>query len=75
MFTTPARYIKAYAGWIGGILSAVLIGAPAIGIQVPSWVALFTLVITAIAVQALPNSPAGMVSTLADDGAIINTPR
>lgn len=58
MFKDPARYVKAYAGWIGGILSAVIIGAPAIGINIPPAVALVSLLITAIGVQALPNAQA-----------------
>lgn len=58
MFKNPAAYVKAYAAWIGGILTAVIVGAPAIGAEVPLWLAIVTLVLTAVAVQALPNVPA-----------------
>lgn len=57
MFKNPAGYIKAYAAWAGGILTAVIIGAPAIGIEIPPAVALVSLILTAVAVQALPNIP------------------
>lgn len=56
--TNPAEYVKAYAAWIGGILSAVIIAAPSIGIDIPAYLALVSIIITAISVQALPNVPA-----------------
>ena len=57
MIKNPAAYVKAYAAWIGGILSAVILAAPTIGIDIPSYVALVSIIITAISVQALPNTP------------------
>lgn len=55
MFKNPAAYVKAYAGWIGGIVSAVLVLLPGVGVDVPPWVAIVSLVLTAVSVQALPN--------------------
>ena len=57
MIKNPAAYVKAYAAWIGGILSAVIIAAPAIGIGIPPYVALISIIITAVSVQQLPNKP------------------
>ena len=56
MIKNPAAYVKAYAAWIGGILSATILAAPAIGIDIPPYVALVSIIITAISVQALPNT-------------------
>ncbi|MFC5930942.1 hypothetical protein D6T64_12170 [Cryobacterium melibiosiphilum] len=56
MIKNPAAYVKAYAAWIGGVLSATILAAPAIGIDIPPYLALVSIVITAISVQALPNA-------------------
>ena len=58
MIKNPAAYVKAYAAWIGGILSAVILAAPAIGIDIPPLFALISIIVTAISVQELPNKPA-----------------
>lgn len=56
MLKNPAAYVKAYAAWIGGILTATIIAAPAIGVHIPPWVALISIIITAVSVQQLPNA-------------------
>jgi hypothetical protein len=48
-------YAKGYAASIGGVLTLVVIGLPALGIAVPIWLAIVTLVVTSIAVIAIPN--------------------
>ncbi|MDJ0337482.1 hypothetical protein [Cryobacterium sp. PH31-O1] len=58
MIKNPAAYVKAYAAWIGGVLSAVILAAPMIGVDIPPYVALVSIIITAVSVQALPNTDA-----------------
>lgn len=48
-------YAKGLAASVGSILTAIIVGLPAIGVEVPQWLAIVSVVVTAVAVVVIPN--------------------
>lgn len=49
------EYAKGIAASVGSVLTAIIVGLPAIGVEVPQWLAIVTLIATSVAVVAIPN--------------------
>lgn len=50
-------YAKGVAASVGGAITAIVIGLPLLGVETPTWLAIASLVVTAVAVIAVPNKP------------------
>lgn len=56
-----AVYAKGWIASIGGVLTAIILALPSVNVEVPQWLGIVTVVLTAVGVIAIPNAPSAQL--------------